>query len=130
MNTIAYRFATYSSVGVVGTLVHFVVLNVAVSRLGLGVVFGSCAGALAGALTNYLLNYHFNYRSSTPHSVALPSFMLVATSGFVLNGLMMAAFTEFAPGLNYLLAQAATTIVVLGWNFTANHCWTFRTTSH
>ena len=126
MAEVASRFVTFSGLGAIGTLLHFLVLGIAVSGMGLSPVAGSSLGALAGALTNYLLNYHVNYRSRERHRVALPRFLLIAATGFVLNGLLMGELTAAAWHLNYLVAQIVTSVTVLLWNFSANHLWTFR----
>jgi putative flippase GtrA len=125
LTKIVRHFAAFSGLGAIGTLPHFLVLSIAVSVIGVSAVAGSSAGAFAGALMNYLLNYHINYRSRKSHLSALPRFLLVASVGFVLNGLLMAWLTDLVFHLNYLLAQVVTTLVILVWNFSTNHLWTF-----
>lgn len=122
-STVRY-FLTFAAFGVLGTLCHFAVLALGVDVLGMGPVAGSSLGAIAGALVNYALNYRWNYRSQAEHRVALTRFLAVAGVGFVLNALGMEVLAVRL-GIYYLLAQAITTALVLLWNFSANHFWTF-----
>lgn len=121
---IVAQFGLFSGVGVVGTAAHFLVLVLVVEGLRGGALQGSTAGFLIGAVVNYLLNYHFTFRSTKRHRSALPRFLLVATVGAGLNGLLM-AFTLEALALNYLVCQVVATGLVLVWNFLANRQWTF-----
>jgi len=121
----ALQFAKFASVGVIGTIAHYAVLIVAVELLQADAVLASSAGALAGATVNYALNYSFTFASEKRHRDALPKFLLVASVGFVLNGILMVLITNLF-GVMYLFAQFATTILVLLWNYIGNRLWTFR----
>lgn len=121
----AAQFAKFATVGAIGTLAHYTVLIVAVELWKTDAVLASSAGALTGALVNYALNYSFTFASDKRHRDALPRFLLVAGVGFVLNGLLMAMITGVFQVM-YLLAQLATTLLVLIWNYVGNRLWTFR----
>ena len=51
--------------------------------------------------------------------------MLVATAGWLLNGLLMAILLSRLD-IHYLLVQVIVTSLVLVWNSLANRFWTFR----
>jgi putative flippase GtrA len=121
----AIQFAKFASVGAVGTLAHYMVLIVAVELWQADAVLASSAGALAGASVNYVLNYSFTFASTKRHRDALPKFLLVASVGFILNGLLMTLITGVFQVM-YLFAQFGTTISVLLWNYVGNRLWTFR----
>jgi putative flippase GtrA len=119
------QFLRFSGVGVVGTAVHYLVLIVLVSGLGLGAVPASVLGFSMGALVNYALNYHFTFRSQKAHRNAAPRFFLVAGVGLLLTAAIMELAAERI-GLHYLLSQVVATGCVLLWTFSCNRWWTFR----
>lgn len=121
---ISSHFIRFALIGAVGTAVHFLVLDIFVRFAGLSAVVASQMGAICGAVMNYLLNRKLNYGSQASHFKTGPKFFTVVLVGFVLNGMLMALFVEYL-GWHYLIAQALTTVLVLFWNFAANHFWTF-----
>ena len=125
MRTLAARFTKFAGVGVIGTAAHYATLISLVQLLDANAVLASSAGAIVGAAVNYILNYHYTFQSSKRHHEALVKFFAVAAVGFVLNGILMAILTSSFE-IYYLLAQIITTSIVLVWNFTGNHIWTFR----
>lgn len=118
------HFVRFALIGAIGTAVHFAVLAALVRHANAGAVLASQFGAVCGALTNYILNRRINYRTEASHLSTGPKFFVVVALGFALNGLLMLAFVQHWRW-NYLLAQLATTALVLLWNFAANHFWTF-----
>ena len=125
LRLVAYRFACFTGVGFVGTLVHYLVLIILVMTFDVRAVIGSTVGLIMGALINYILNHHFTFRSNKSHPETLVKFLMVASVGLVLNAFIMLVATEIL-GLHYLLSQIAATGLVLVWNFTGNSLWTFR----
>lgn len=123
MNT-SRHFLRFATIGALGTAAQYAVLIALVQGLQAHPVLGSQVGAVVGALVNYILNRRLNYRTARSHMVTGPRFAVVTLAGFVLNGLCMAVLTAVFT-LHYVLAQVLTTAVVLAWNFTANHRWTF-----
>lgn len=122
---IATQFALFSAAGVFAAIGHYGTL-IALSELaGSPPVPASLAGFVVGAAISYALNYRFTFRSTKQHGEALTKFLVVATVGFVLNGLVMVALTGWGR-FHYLLAQLTATGVVLLWTFFCNRYWTFR----
>ncbi|MHB1676625.1 MAG: GtrA family protein [Sulfuriferula sp.] len=119
-----FRFATYAMVGAVGTLAQYVILVVSVSMHWMTPVIASVIGAVVGALINYLLNARITFRSNA-HSSALPKFAMTALLGAAMNGLLMKTLIDFF-GMNYLVAQIISTVIVLGITYGINLVWTFR----
>lgn len=119
MDTLVAQFVQFAAVGAVGTVVHFEVLISFMEISIAGPVASSAVGALCGAVTNYYLNYLLTFRSDAPHERALPNFVLVVASAFVIN---VALMSVLARGLNfhYLAAQVLTTGIVLLWTFSVN----------
>lgn len=116
----------FALVGVMGTLVHYIVLVLLVELAGFSALWATSCGALSGAVVNYFLNYRFTFASQNPHRAALPKFLVLAGLGLGLNALLMALLLNL--GLFYLLAQPLATLLVLFVNFFANKYWTFRIT--
>ena len=96
-----------------------------VEILAVEVVTASVGGFIAGALINYTLNRKLVFRSQRAHGEALPRFFAVAGVGLVGNGILMSLLT-YRLGIHYVIAQIATTAVLLLWHFGANALWTFR----
>jgi putative flippase GtrA len=118
------KLIKFSAVGALGTLAHYSVLIFLVQILYVNVLVATSIGAFVGALVNYVLNYKWTFNSNKRHSEAMVKFFVVASVGFVMNGLFMTLFTQ-ALVFHYLIAQIVTTGIVLFWNFLANHYWTF-----
>lgn len=118
------RFSGFAAVGAVGTLGHYLLLLALVEWGGQDPVTGSVAGFLLGALINYSLSRRLVFASRRPHREALPRFMAVAGSGLVMNTLLMTLLTHTFT-VPYLIAQIATTGLLLLWHYSANALWTF-----
>lgn len=118
------KLVKYSTVGAVGSVAHYALLIALVQGFAANVLLATSVGALAGALVNYFMNYTWTFASAKRHSETMTKFFVIATVGFVLNGLLMMALAGHLH-LHYLLAQVLTTGVVLLWGFLANHYWTF-----
>ena len=118
------QFACFAAVGVIATALQYGILIFAVEWLRAGAVLASCIGFALSAACNYWLNYHLTFRSRRSHLAAASRFALVATVGLTLNAGMMTLFVD-SLRWPYLLAQIATTVPVLSWNFFANRMWSF-----
>ena len=122
-NTIG-QFLMFAGIGAVGTLGHYTILIVLVQFWMVDPVFASSFGFVVGAIINYILNYRFTFNSNKRHREALAKFLVVATIGAGINGIIMYAGVENTR-INYLIVQVFATAVVLLWNFMVNKIWTF-----
>jgi putative flippase GtrA len=118
------RLISFTTVGGLATVAHYVILVLLVELAGLSAVAASAAGYVAGAALNYWLNYHLTFRSQREHVDAAPRFLLIALIGLAINSCIVAIGTRLI-GFNYLAVQLAATAIVLFWNFAANSAWTF-----
>lgn len=125
MSFLSPQFATYATVGAVGTAAHYGVLIGLTELAGVPPYLGAVAGYGVGAVVNYALNYRITFRSSARHSVAFTRFVTVAAAGALLTGGLMAWATE-RMGIHYLAAQVATTVAMLFLTYTGNRLWSFR----
>jgi putative flippase GtrA len=119
------QFSAFAGVGVAAAVVHYGLLVGLVELLDVHAVWATLAGYVAGGVVSYGLNRRYAFRSDRPHGEATWRFALVAGVGFGLTGLSMALLHGRA-GAPYLLAQLATTGLVMVWSFAANRWWTFR----
>ena len=124
LQRISRQFAAFSGVGLVAAVVHYALLIALVEMARWGPVAATLLGYVAGGIVSYALNRRLTYGSDRPHAEATWRFAVVAFVGFLLTGLLMAAFTT-ALGAPYIPAQLVTTGIVLFWSFVANRLWTF-----
>lgn len=117
-------FIRYTLTGGVATGVHYAVLLTLVEGFHLKPPPSAVFGALCGALVAYVGNRRFTFSSRAPHRRALPSFLLIAALGAILNGVAVWAGATFLT-LHYLAAQIAATALVLFITYRLNRRWTF-----
>jgi len=125
LNVLFEQLKRFLAVGLLATAVHFLVLMSCVEFLAMNVAIASATGFLLGLVVNYWLNRNYTFSSTAPHSTTVIRFGAVAGTGLLINTMMMAFLDDFG-WLPYLLAQCATTAVVLVWNFLCNALWTFK----
>ena len=111
-------------VGVIATAVQYTILIALVEILSVDPVAASVGGYMPSAIVNYALNYRYSFRSNAAHSKAFPKFIFVSGVGLFLNGVLMVLWVR-GFSLGYLIAQIATTSIVLFWSFAANRVWSF-----
>ncbi len=123
-NGLVRRFLSFSGVGAAATGLQYLLLILLVEWLGVTPLPASVLSYLASALANYFANYHLTFRSNLRHRRVLPRFALIAGGGLLLNAVVFYIANTLL-GMIYLLAQVIATVIVLAWNFTMNHLWSF-----
>ncbi len=118
------QLVSFVKIGLAATAVHYAVLVGTVQLLGTSPVPSALLGYCCGGFLSYALNRRHTFRSARPHGEAVWRFALVAGVGFVLTFLLMGLLVD-RWRIAYLLAQVATTGVVMFWTFAANRLWTF-----
>jgi putative flippase GtrA len=118
------QFSSFVVVGVIATGVHYALLIGLVEIAGISAVAAALVGYGAGGMVSYGLNRRLTFRTALPHEAAVSRFMLVAAVGFGLTYVFMSLFIHVA-GIPYLLAQVATTGIVMFWSFAVHRMWTF-----
>lgn len=124
MNAVLPEFGRFVVVGIVCTVLQYLLLAAGVEWAGLAPVPASCAAFLASASVSYLANRRYTYASTAPHRRAGPRFLSVVAAGLLLNALFMQLLHGYL-GLHYLPAQVLTTVVTMIWNYIAHRLWTF-----
>lgn len=117
------RFVRFTAVGGVATAIQYALLVLLVRGFGMAPTPASSIGFVLSAGVNYLLNYRFTFHSDRPHGPAAARFGLLAGTGLLINAAIM--HLMIGVGVQYLIAQACATAVVLFWNFIGNSLWTF-----
>ncbi|HMO28484.1 GtrA family protein [Enterovirga sp.] len=120
------QFGTFFLVGIVVTATHYAILVALVEGWRADPVRATLVGYVVGGIASYLLHRRVTYASDRPHVQATWRFLVVWLVGMGLTwGLMALLVRSF--GTPYLLAQLATSGLVLFWSFGAHKMWTFRT---
>jgi putative flippase GtrA len=147
------KFTKFLSVGLVSTLLQFLLLLMFVELGWLNEVLASAAAYLLSAVFNYVANYKLTFASQQSHASTLPKFAVAAMIGALINTLVFAlAFTIlksswvlpwFAflqdlcqPFLStsvgtwifrpYLWAQGVATAITLVINFMIHTFWIYK----
>lgn len=113
-------FLRYAGVGIVGTMIHFLILVLLLDFTT--PVVASTAGAIAGCITNYHLAKTYVFTARLNRQLDFPKFVTVAVGGVMLNASAMFALTPFLP---VLACQALATGLVLATGFLLNSAWSF-----
>ncbi|QJD86024.1 GtrA family protein [Cohnella herbarum] len=117
----------YGMVGVVGTVIHFLLLILLVERFNMNPVLSSACGFLVVLLVSYLLNKYWTFPSSQSGWRSITKYTVVSVSGLLLNtGIMYVAVEKLH--WRYTVGQALVTLIIPAFNFALNYYWTFRKT--
>ncbi len=144
------RFLKFATVGAVGTVVDFSVLNVLIQLAGLSKLWANTCSFTAAVISNFVWNRLWTFPESRerPLLSQLSQFALVNVFGLAINqaiflgldrfvlgetGMLAAPMSSLASGLGiahftlaFNLAKAVAVMIVLFWNFGANRLWTYR----
>ena len=127
-STLASRFAAFTGVGAIGTVVHYLTLVLLVEAGGANAALAAAAGAALGAIVNYALNYRYTFRSDARHLDSMPKFAATAIAGMLLSGFIVHLSVRW--GAPYLAGQVLATGIVLLAGFASNQFWVFRKGGH
>jgi len=144
------RFFKFATVGMLGTVIDFGILNLLILAFGFSKVLANTCSFTVAVISNFVWNrlWTFSEARDRPIAPQLVQFFLVNVGGLLLNqaiflnldawvlgeaGLLSAPMAALALnvgfnhyGLAYNSSKAIATIIVLFWNFGANRLWTFR----
>ncbi len=125
-------FLRYAVVGALGTFVDMGTLALLTEMSGIDPqtsslfpFFVTCA-FVAAVVNNYILNRLWTFKSNDKNVAAqFFRFLLVSIGGFIFT---LALMWMMVSGLEiqYLIAKALTSLMVLIWNFALNKLWAFR----
>lgn len=115
----------FALVGGLATLLQYAVLIAGVEFGGWRSDVASGVGYALSAGSSYALNYRYTFASGAPHARAVARFLGLATSGLVVNTLLMWLLAVRA-GVPYVPSQLLTTCLVFAWNYLLSARWVYR----
>jgi len=126
------RFLKFATVGAIGTVVDFAVLNLLILVFGFSKFWANTCSFSAAVVSNFIWNRLWTFPESRQEPLVpqLIQFALVSIGGYVINqtiflGLDALVFHVWGT-LGYNIAKAVAILVVLFWNFAVNRIWTYR----
>jgi len=126
------RFVKFATVGAIGTVLDFGVLNLLILALGFSKFWANTYSFSAAVLSNFIWNRFWTFPESRQESL-VPQFIqfcVVSIGGYIINqtiflGLDRLVFHIWGT-LGYNIAKAIAILIVLFWNFGINRIWTYR----
>lgn len=119
-----YSIPMYIGAGGVATASHYAVTVALVELFGIVPLAASAMGFAVGAGVKYWLNYFVAFRSAQSHTAAVPRFAVMLVILFALNAAFFAALQQ-GLGWHYMLAQVATTILLIPPGYLLSRAWVF-----
>ncbi|QOT09877.1 GtrA family protein [Paenibacillus sp. JNUCC32] len=118
------KFIQYALVGVIGTLVHTVVLTISVELFKMAPIYSTMLGFIFSLVISYKLNSIWTFSTTVSIDVF---FKYVATCliGLLVNVLIMFVTVNML-NLYYLYGQLIAIAVVPVFNFTVSRLWVFK----
>jgi len=128
------RFLKFATVGAIGAVVDFAILNLLALGLGWPDLIANAVSFTAAVISNFTWNRLWTFPESRQFNVLgqFGSFAAVNVVGLGINTLVLyfAKIGLLGLGFNNALAlnlaKATAILVVLFWNFGANRLWTYR----
>jgi putative flippase GtrA len=119
------QFVKFGIVGVSNTLIAFAVYTLLLKVFGVWYVAASGIGFAIGAVNGFLWNRAWTFKGHVGDALTPVRWFVVQGCGLLLDLGLVYALVDGA-GLDKLLGQAATTVVVTVITFFVNRAWTFR----
>lgn len=119
------QFVKFGVVGVSNTLIFFLVYTLLLKVFGVWYVAASGIGFAVGAINGFLWNRAWTFRGHIGDALTPVRWFVVQTSGLLVNLGLVYLFVD-GVGLDELIGQAVTIVIVTLLTFTANRAWTFK----
>lgn len=126
MKTISTQFVKFVLIGLLNTLIHYIVFIVLFRLFSVNMTVATVIGYIAGMLNSFIWNrsWTFGIRGDS-YLLELVKFSLVNIVALLTNVMVLRLLTlqfSMLPELAQICAIAISVIV----NFSGNKCWTFR----
>ncbi len=119
MSKLIGQLMKFGVVGIIATIVDFVVLTILIEAFSVHYLTSAAIGFIVSTLFNYIasMRYVFNSRFR-PHEKRkeLIIFILLSLVGLGLNQFFMWLFVEFF-SIFYIFSKVLATVLVMAWNF-------------
>lgn len=119
------QFVKFGVVGVSNTLIFFLLYTLLLKVFGVWYVAASGIGFAVGAINGFLWNRAWTFRGHIGDALTPVRWFVVQTSGLLVNLGLVYLFVD-GVGLDELIGQAVTIVIVTLLTFTANRAWTFK----
>lgn len=117
------RVVKFALVGAIGTLIDFVILNIAVAGFGLNLYLAVSLGFAAGAINNYALNSLWSFGQKMTFK-KFSSYFSISLVGLLFSNMIVYLFADQF-GWHYNAAKVVAVVIVFGWNYVLNRQVTF-----
>ncbi|MGO4961195.1 GtrA family protein [Jeotgalibaca porci] len=125
MSKLIGQLMKFGVVGIIATVIDFVVLTILTETFGVYYLTSAAIGFIVATLFNYVasMRYVFNSRFG-PHEKRkeLIIFILLSVVGLGLNQFFMWLFVEFF-SIFYIFSKVLATTLVMAWNFVSRKLW-------
>ena len=125
MSKLIGQLMKFGVVGIIATVIDFVVLTILTETFGVYYLTSAAIGFIIATLFNYVasMRYVFNSRFG-PHEKRkeLIIFILLSVVGLGLNQFFMWLFVEFF-SIFYIFSKVLATVLVMTWNFVSRKLW-------
>ena len=119
------QFVKFGIVGVSNTVLTLLVYTLLLKVFGVWYLAASAIGFILGATNGFLLNRRWTFREHVGDALTPVRWAIVQTCGLGLNLGLVYAFVD-GLGMDKLVGQIPTTVIVTVLTFAANRAWTFR----
>ncbi len=120
------RVVKFGLVGIVGTMLDFAVLNVAILSFDVNLYVAVTLGFSAGAINNYILNSLWSFDQKLAWK-KFGSYVAISVVGLALSNVIVFLFAGQL-GWHYNAAKAMAVLLVFAWNYLLNRQITFKAT--
>ena len=122
------RFATFSLIGVVNTIIHFAVFMVLFESLGVHYLLASTLGFVAAVINSYWMNSRWTFAGLARRDTGeFVRFVTVSVAALLVNFCCMLVLVDLW-SLYPPVAQAFSILFTLLVNFLGNLYWAFART--
>lgn len=118
------NFIQYGLVGVIGTVIHTVILTICVELFSINPLISTAIGFLFSLITSYILNSFWTFKGSSMGKGSFVKYLLTCSFGLLINMFIMYVVVHLAHS-SYLLGQLLAVIIVPIFNFTISKYWVF-----
>ena len=122
---VVLQFVKFGIVGVSNTLIAFAVYTLLLKGFDVWYLAASAIGFILGAVNGFLLNRAWTFRGHVGDSLTPVRWAIVQTCGLALNEGLLYLWVD-GLGVDKLVGQALTIVIVTTATFFANRAWTFR----
>jgi putative flippase GtrA len=116
---LGFDFVRFCIVGGIGFVINLALLSLLYGRLGLPIVVSQLIAAEIALFSNFILHHNWTYKKravTKSKKDLVVQFHATSWVAIIGSSLLVSAFTHYLH-LQYILALAASSILVLFWNF-------------